>query len=80
MDIILTFLNAFPVFHYLFVAIGTLTVLITAVHPVARQIAKATFWTKKDDEFLDKLEKHPLWSSLGKLTAVFKRFSLMKNV
>lgn len=79
MDVIINLLNTFPIFHYIFVFIGTVTVLITILHPAARAITKATFWTKKDDEFLDKLEKNPIWKSLGAIGKVFKRFSLLKN-
>jgi hypothetical protein len=76
-NILINFLSAYPPFLWLFTAIATLTVICTAIHPIIKKIVEATK-TKKDDEWLIKVENNAFVKMLAKAGDQLKRFSLIK--
>lgn len=77
-NIIIDFLAKFPAFFWLFTILATGTAIITIAHAIAWSIAKSTK-TKKDDDYLRKLDQSVAFRIIIKIRDTLKRFSLLKN-
>ncbi len=64
------------------IAVGTLVGAVSAGLGAARVFVKLTFWTKKDDEFVERFEKRFKKVTEGRLKPLFviiDRLSVLKN-